>query len=370
MPLVVFHDPYLDVLGGGEKYLLTILDSVAREPDNDIQLVSPRTPEPRRWRRLNLDVGLERFHWRGGGPATATRASRQADLFVALTNDCPPLSLARRSVAVVQYPFVDVRSGHGWWAALRRPDRIYRLRSYDQLVCYSSFVAGAVRERLGGPEPIVLHPPVDLAAPADRACPKEAIVLGVGRFFASHDANNKKHEILVEAWRRLSRRKEAMGWELHLAGGLAPDRSARAHLERLRELADGLPVHFHPNAEFDVLRDLYRRSRLFWHATGLGETKPERYEHFGITVVEAMTFGSVPVVIGLGGPTEIVRDGLDGHLWHEIDQLVAISARLMGDPAERDRLAAEAQRRAERFGKPAFLGRLRELILAPAGVKA
>ena len=39
------------------------------------------------------------------------------------------------------------------------------------------------------------------------------------------------------------------------------------------------------------------------------ERHPERFEHFGISVVEAMAAGAVPLVFGAAGPGEIVQDG-------------------------------------------------------------
>ena len=44
-----------------------------------------------------------------------------------------------------------------------------------------------------------------------------------------------------------------------------------------------------------------------------------RGEHFGITVVESMSAGCVPVVHASGGPQEIVDDS--GLLWHEPDEI-------------------------------------------------
>jgi glycosyltransferase involved in cell wall biosynthesis len=366
VPSVVFYDPYLEVLGGGEKYLLTILESAAHGAANEIELVSSRRPQPERWRRLNVEVEPGRIHWRRGGHLAATLASRGADLLVALTNDFPPLSLARTSVAIVQFPFVSLRSD-GWWSSLRRADRRRRLSSYGTVVCYSEFVARAARERLNLAEPVVLAPPVDVPGVAPHNA-KETKVLAVGRFFDSSDANNKKHDVLIRGWRRLQEFPETAGWELHLAGGLRDDQAARAYLEGLRRLAGEARVHFHPNASREELLDLYGRCSLFWHAAGFGETRPERYEHFGITTVEAMAFGCVPIVVGLGGQLEIVRDRVDGRLWHDVDGLVEITSELMRDSDQRDRLSTEARMSARRFEKARFVEAVRSTILAPSGI--
>ena len=82
-------------------------------------------------------------------------------------------------------------------------------------------------------------------------------------------------------------------------GGCGPEH--RPYLDEIRSAAEGLPVTLHPEASGAELRDLYGRASIFWHAAGLGEDPdrhPDRFEHFGITTVEAMSAGAVPVVIG------------------------------------------------------------------------
>jgi glycosyltransferase involved in cell wall biosynthesis len=370
MTRVAFYDPYLEVLGGGEKYLLTILEDVASSPSRpDVIVMSPTRPDPARWRRLNIFVDPRQIRWRRANHLSASALSLDADLFVALTNHFPPLSLARRSVALVQFPFARLRAGHGLASSLRAAERSLRVRSYDMVVCYSRFVARAVSDRLGVSNSLVLPPPVDIPSPPPAGA-KEAKVLVVGRFFPAAHENNKKHEVLIEAWRQLEQLPEARGWELHLAGGVHADAASEAHLDRLRRLADGLSVHFHPNAELDRLRDLYRRSALFWHAAGYGESRPERLEHFGITTVEAMAHRCVPIVVALGGQLEIVEDRRNGRLWSTTDQLVAITAELMSDRAGAERLGAEAAASSVRFSKERFLDVVRASITGPAGLIA
>ncbi len=75
------------------------------------------------------------------------------------------------------------------------------------------------------------------------------------------------------------------------------------YLAECRRLAEGLPVHFHVDASPSELQGLYESATVYWHATGFGESEtrnPIKCEHFGISVVEAMAGGCVPVVIGKG----------------------------------------------------------------------
>ena len=102
---------------------------------------------------------------------------------------------------------------------------------------------------------------------------------------------------------------------------------------------------------------------MFWVATGLGEDEeaaPWVFEHFGITTVEAMAAGCVPVVIDKAGQREIVRHGTDGYRWTTLAELEALTRMVAGDEAPGP-LAASAVERAGAFSEEAFATRWREI---------
>jgi glycosyltransferase involved in cell wall biosynthesis len=78
------------------------------------------------------------------------------------------------------------------------------------------------------------------------------------------------------------------------------------------------------------------------------------HEHFGITTVEAMAAGAVPIVHGSGGQTEIVRRGVDGHLWSTVPELVARTVEVAGDRVLRERMMKAAIASALRFSRQVF----------------
>jgi glycosyltransferase involved in cell wall biosynthesis len=230
------------------------------------------------------------------------------------------------------------------------------LEGYDRVVANSAFTRRWIREWWSR-DSEVLEPPVGLRAPG----PKDPLILSVGRFFASGRGHSKKQVEMVQAFRRVHER--APGWELHLVGGCGPD--DRSYLDAVRTAAAGLPVVVHVDASGAELESLYRRASIYWHATGLDEdvdVDPVRAEHFGITTVEAMSAGAVPVVMDVGGQPEIVRDGVDGLLFHDLDGLVGRTIGLVGDRRARAHLAQAAEARAERYGLEAFGARLERLV--------
>ena len=84
-----------------------------------------------------------------------------------------------------------------------------------------------------------------------------------------------------------------------------------------------------------------------------------RPEPFGLTIVEAMACGKPVVVSTAGGAVELFTPGHDGlgHAPGDATSLAGAIARLVADPALRDRLGANARRTAvarfsqERFGR-------------------
>ncbi len=231
------------------------------------------------------------------------------------------------------------------------------LESYQVVAANSAYTARWVEE-LWGREASVLSPPVRLRAPGE----KRPIILAVGRFFPNVSGHSKKQLELVQAF-RLACDTGLEGWELHLVGGCSD--AERGYVETVRRAAVGLPVRFHVNARGEDLSELFAGASVFWHGAGLGEDlhgHPDRFEHFGISVVEAMSAGAVPAVYVHGGPAAIVGETGCGVLYATIDELAERTRALIADPTEMTRLAAAAVRRAEDFAFDHFAERLDALV--------
>jgi glycosyltransferase involved in cell wall biosynthesis len=382
MARVVFYHPQQEVLGGGEKYLFTILEQVLPIADQPIEVIAPTRPDPSAWRLLAIDVDPALVHWRAATDLDRTRLSRTwelspvattasagADLFIATCNHVPARSLARRSVVIIQFPCRDFRRVAGVRSRLWRANDRRRFQSYDTVICYSHFVQEHISRRLGIQDALVVAPPVDLPEQSCEALhEKRRMIIAVGRFAPWIGMNQKKQDLMIEAWRRLV---PFMGerWELHLVGGAGADSESRSYLDDLKKRAEGLPVHFHVNASFPDLDRLYADSAIFWHAAGYGETDPQRFEHFGITTVEAMAHGCVPVVPALGGQLEIVDHGITGYLWSSVDDLIALTLQLIDQPSQAAAMRSACMAAAQRFSKARFAERISEHVLAPAGIR-
>jgi glycosyltransferase involved in cell wall biosynthesis len=136
--------------------------------------------------------------------------------------------------------------------------------------------------------------------------------------------------------------------------------------EKCLHLAEGLAVKFHPNASRAEIGRLYAQCACYWHGAGLGADpvkEPEKFEHFGITVVEAMAAGCLPVVLAQGGPAEIVTSGYDGWTFETLDELVERTLHLHTLPEPQlEEMRARGEERARAFTSDVFRTSWRALL--------
>ena len=186
---------------------------------------------------------------------------------------------------------------------------------------------------------------------------KEKIILHTGRYFADMGENHhKRQDILIDAFKGMTS-SHADGWELHLVGSTAQDSESLKYTIQMVQRAEGYPIYFHFNAEYKTLEKLYQTASIYWHATGYGkdaDQHPEKQEHFGITTVEAMSAGAVPVVIGSAGQRETVVDCVSGFLWKSSEELVTRTNQLIHDPQLLAQMSTEAIVQSQKFGRAAF----------------
>jgi glycosyltransferase involved in cell wall biosynthesis len=151
---------------------------------------------------------------------------------------------------------------------------------------------------------------------------KERIILNVGRFF--RHGHCKKQLEMVQAFRRLLDEGALQhDWTLALAGQV--QMGQEDYFEDVSTAARGNPIVLYPNATRKHLQGLFANSAIYWHATGLGEdlvANPDRAEHFGITTVEAMYAGCVPIVFYAGGQPEIVQAEINGCIFNDEEELL------------------------------------------------
>jgi glycosyltransferase involved in cell wall biosynthesis len=152
-------------------------------------------------------------------------------------------------------------------------------------------------------------------------------------------------------------------WQLRLVGGMVS--KDKPFLNRLKKKAAGYPIEFQTNLSLTSLKQNYARAKIYWHAAGFGEKEtkhPERMEHFGITTVEAMAAGAVPVVVAQGGQPEIVKDKTTGLLWQTKAELVQKTLQLIDSPKLWQKLSSAAIKESQKFDQKIFVQKFDEII--------
>ncbi len=186
----------------------------------------------------------------------------------------------------------------------------------------------------------------------------------VGRFFSPGLGHAKRQLEIVQWFGQMHRSGQLNGWRLVVAGGC--EQSQEPYLAQVKAAAAGLPVEIHPNAPRPLVESLLSTASIFWSATGFGEREDQPWaaEHFGMTTVEAMAGGCVPVVIDKAGQKEIITSGVDGFRWSTPAELMAQTVRVAGDDELRARLSQAALARSATFSDAAFAARWNEIAAA------
>lgn len=245
---------------------------------------------------------------------------------------------------------------HGGPAVTKLSD----LSSYQRIITISEFSKQWIT-KFWGLRSSVLYPPVSVAnfSPSKK---KKNMIVHVGRFFVT--GHCKKQLDLVKVFRRLVDEKGLKGWELHFVGSVHEGKKHQEYFEQVKYFATGYPVYFHLDAPFSELKSVLGQAKIYWHATGLDENEQENpilFEHFGITTVEAMASGCVPVVIHAGGQKEIVTKD-SGFTWKTRDELLSKTLLLTNDDKLLARLAKGAISRSVFFSRRQFQTRFKKLL--------
>lgn len=352
---VAIYTPYLDTVGGGEKYMLTIASILSKTTSVDILLdthlrsLDINQIKARIQNLHQIDLSGCRFLSAPFGPGSSNPARliflAKYDYLFYLTDGSIFFSTAKNNILHFQVPFTNLN--------FKSIQSRIKLSSWQQAIYNSKFTQEIIEKSLKIKGSVV-YPPIDIKKYSSSLKKKQ--IISVGRFVSF--TKSKKHEILIDSFISIS--KKLPGWSLHLAGGAGE--GDNEYVESLRKRAKGSPVQFYPNIKIEDLITLYSESSLYWHAAGYGEVAPEKFEHFGITTVEAMASGCVPVVINLGGQPEIVDHERNGYLWNTLEELEQYTLKLAGKSNLLKEFSKESITKAKVFDQSVFEAKIKGII--------
>lgn len=285
------------------------------------------------------------------------KTSRGVDLYINCFHNVQFFE-AKKNVHIVHFPAPRRVEGSPTFGGklLLKPladalDRKYR-DCYDLFVCNSHFS----EQWLGkywGIDPArreVLYPPASHNATwsDEIMAKKEPIILLVSRF-------DPRKNILEAVKFFAENEMRFAGWRLVIAGSCGVGDGA--YFGHVRDVAAGHRIDIFPNLSTADLKALYRKASIFWHAMGMTTDEannPVDVEHFGITTVEAMAAGAVPVVIDKGGQREIVEDGISGFRWKKLEELGRLTQKLIVEPDLRLAFSKAAVEKSNNYSIESF----------------
>lgn len=353
---IAIYSPYLDTAGGGEKYILTIAEAFSQTDEVSVLLddhlfeLGIENIKSKIQKLHGLDLSKVNFIEApiGKGSSFLSRIIflKKYDWLIYLTDGSVFYSTAKNNVIHFQVPFENAPKGV--WGNLK-------LKSWNVAIYNSDFTKESVEKnwKIRGE---VIYPPVSVDK--FKILHKKKQILSVGRFFGY--LQDKKHRFLIESFKELVDKFNLDDWSLILVGGAGE--GDKEYLNDLRKTAENYRIEFYTNAPFDDIVKIYGESQIYWHASGFEETDPKKFEHFGITTVEAMSAGCVPVVINKGGLKEIVENKVSGYLWDNKEELLSLTHQLVCDRRMFSEVQKNAILKSKQFSKQLFVEKIRRLV--------
>lgn len=332
-------NPYFDTLGGGERYTISfakVLSDMGFVVD--VQWGDETIGEKIK-KRFGIDTSKINF-------IDDVKRGDGYDVCFWVSDGSIPLLRARKNILHFQVPFKDVNGD-----TLLNKMKLMRV---SDIVCNSKFTKEVIDGEFSV-ESKVIYPPIDTNSIKPKR--KQNIILFVGRF--SDLLQTKHQDVLVDSFKRL----DLPDWKLVLAGGT--DVGGRNFFESLKRDSSGFNIEIIDSPDYKTLLDLYGVSKIFWSASGYGVDEienPQKVEHFGMSVVEAMVAGGVPILYNAGGHKEIVEHGTNGYLWSNPDELIKITEKLITEKGALRDLSEEAKKVGLKYGYEEFRKSVAEIL--------
>lgn len=370
-PTLAIYDHCFHMVGGGQKYGLTVADILQR--DFDITLIANKKishEDIENWYQLDLKqcrikiIHIPFFEAANAAHLDPACISRQMenpfhliskesgkyDFFINNSMNEMVYPLANESYMICHFPE-------------RRPKSYFYADRY-KVIYNSKYTAAWIEQKWKFSPHHHIYPPVDMEV-YDGRSPKDNIILSVARF---EIGGSKKQLEMAMAFVKLCRRFPHISkeWRLVLAGGSDCQVEKNHYLQKLRNYASqnhSSNIEIKINIAAVELKSLYSKAKIFWHLCGLNQTDPALVEHFGMTIVEALQNRLVPIVFDGGGQQEIIEREKSGFRVRTLGELIRHTSTLIHRPEYLAEMAEGAYQRSRFFNIQAFRENVRTFFL-------
>jgi len=348
---VGLYSPFLtDNLGGGERYLLSVAECLL--PNHQVDLIVSRL-DPKLVQKFSCHFNLNLTNLNMvTGPFSSYHSSWERakftqgyDIFYYMTDGS--FFIPRAKLNAVHF-MIPLNRQPSFWERFKL--------NFWQIKTANSFFTQRYLEQVWKIKIDYVHwGAVDSSQ--FKPGKKQNLILNVGRFFSPKGNKHcKRQDFLVKTFKKMCQ-QGLRGWRLILNGPVDNGLDNLRYFNYVKKLALGYPIAFHNRSSFVKLQSDYSRAKIYWHATGYGLNQalnPQAMEHLGLSTVEAMSAGAVPVVINQGGQPEIVSHAVNGLLWSTQKQLINQTQVLINNQNLLLKLSRRARLRAKDFSKSNF----------------
>ncbi len=342
------YNPYLDVLGGGEKHILSIIEVLAQQA-KEIIIFWNKDLSKEIKNRFSLYF-INKTKWL---PWRSSQLLFDLDYFFYVTDGSYFFSLAKKNFVFCMVP--DKK--------LYQLNLINRIKLWNYKFISNSFYTTKWLKKWGI-NPITIPPYIDSKFFKNATFKKEKIILSVGRFFPH--LHSKNQEKIIETFKLLKLKNPLFkDYKLILVGGLKEE--DKNYFNQLKLIAKNDPyIIFKPNVSFDQLYKIYQTATYFWHFTGFGideKKHPEQVEHFGIAPLEAAASGCLTFCYNSGGPKEIFSDNKTGYLFKNKEELFKKMTEAETHPDIKEKIIKQAKLMVKRnYSYEIFIKRVKTIL--------
>lgn len=355
MKKIGIYDPYLDDIGGGEKYMLSIAEALSQKYDVSV-FWDKKDDFKKNQERFSLDLArvkvVKNIFSKNTSFVKRFFESGKYDGIIFLSDGSLPL-LKCPVYVHMQRPLEHV--------PISRFSK-YKQKKVRQFFVNSLYTKSFIDQHFHLNSQVI-YPPVAIKSVKTK---KENIILHVGRFRVVDKTvgigDFKKQYVLINTFKELVD-SGLKSWKLIMAVSVQDEDKKK--FDEMKKTATGYPITFEVNKSNSSLWDYYSKAKIYWHASGYGEDlekNPEAAEHFGISTVEAMGAGAVPVVINAGGQKEIVTDSENGLLWNTLPELKEVTLILINSKDLMHDLSIHAKTRAKDFSFEEFKKNILDMV--------
>ena len=253
-------DPYLDDLGGGEKYMMTIAECLSKKHEVSVFWDNKKDVD-KFLQRFSLDLSrvsiVKNIFSNDFGFLRKVFESRKYDAIIVLSDGSIPFLLSKKLFIHFQQPFPNIK--------MSSKANIKKTR-VNSFFCNSDFTKSFVDKEFKINSKVI-YPPVGIKAKVND---KENIILHVGRFRVKDVTTRikgketaigdyKKQSVMVDAFKEMID-KGLKGWKLVLAVSINDDDSKI--FEEFKKTAEGFPIEFLVNKPNDKLWEVYSKAKI------------------------------------------------------------------------------------------------------------